>query len=183
MGLAPPGAEPHFCIEDHDLTHSIGQSYFLMAGLCIENLLKGIIVHAHPEYVKEKGELGFSLKSHDLVQLAKDAGLYGELSREERDLLKMLGEAVVYWGRYHIPRDYEKLKSGWGWDDPHFVTFDRLFRRWAKKQIRLFAVSDKGVMLPGDCEVSSMTPDEYVLWRLDRKRPDAIQPPGDRVDQ
>jgi hypothetical protein len=145
--------------------------YFLLAGLCIENLLKGMIVSTHPEYVKEGGKLGHSLTSHDLEQLARVAGVHPDLNAEEREVLEKAGTAVVYWGRYHIPRDCQQIENQWGWEDKHFQAFDALYRRWAEKLIRLFAMGTYGTTFPGDNHESRMSPDEYIRWRLERKRP------------
>jgi hypothetical protein len=130
-----------------------------------------MIVHDHPEYVKPDGELGYSLKSHDLQKLAADARVESAMTPEERGVLDKAGTAVVFWGRYHIPRDHETFERQHGWDDSHFHTFNALYRRWAERLIRLFAVGTYGTCFPGDSHESRMTPDEYVRWRLDRKRP------------
>jgi hypothetical protein len=165
------GPRPPYCLEDWSLNLRIGDVFFLLAGLCIENLLKGMIVHAHPGYVKADGELGYSLKEHNLERLAKAAGVDGDMSVSERAILENGSEAVVAWGRYHIPKNHKTFQRQHGWDDEQFAAFNTLYRRWAERLIRSFAVNTYGTCFPGDSHESRMTPDEHVRWRLDRKRP------------
>jgi hypothetical protein len=81
----------------------------LLAGLAIENLLKGIIVIDHPEYVNQGRLQGRVIKSHNLTRLASEARVI--LTDQERVLCEMGTSAIGSWGRYAIARTMDKQKG------------------------------------------------------------------------
>jgi hypothetical protein len=83
-------------------------TFIFLAGLTIENLLKGIILIGYPGYVKD-GKLSKSIHTHDLLKLAKLATI--TLTKEEESLSEILGESITSFGRYPIPLDISKLKE------------------------------------------------------------------------
>jgi hypothetical protein len=78
-------------------------SYFLLAGLSLENLAKGILIGRSPNIVSN-GKLNLKMlagssNGHHLANLAAQAGI--QLSAEERNILPRLKEFIV-WGKYPI---------------------------------------------------------------------------------
>lgn len=110
-------------------------SALLLAGLALENALKGILISQNPETteisVKMDGEgnlisarissIGGSDPTHDLPTLAREAGLFEiennpavedptEFSRFER-ILKQLTHSIQWGSRYPVPLEYRRLKN------------------------------------------------------------------------
>jgi len=73
---------------------------FSMFGSALENLFKGLMVSKNPGLIGAN-KLSPSLKSHDLVQLAKDAGV--KLNAQETRLLEWMSEVVIWKARYSVP--------------------------------------------------------------------------------
>ena len=71
---------------------------YMLAGFAIENLLKGLLV-ARESPFDENGRFKFA--THDLRQLAQDAGY--ELDESENRLLERVQEFTVWTGRYPVP--------------------------------------------------------------------------------
>jgi hypothetical protein len=74
--------------------------YFFLMGCSMENLLKGILMLRHPEYLKASGELT-GIKSHDLVKLCGKCNI--DLSRKEKELFAKLTTYITWAGRYPVP--------------------------------------------------------------------------------
>jgi hypothetical protein len=102
--------------------------YVLLAGLAVENLLKGEMVRQKPELVGG-GMLAKEMKTHDLVKLASLAGLNTPtpLSPQESNLLEIASEACISWGRY--PGGASSTKKGYiaPPDDLDLTSFRRVF--------------------------------------------------------
>src|SRR5712692_1429444 len=80
--------------------------YMLLAGLSLENHLKGICIAKNPALI-EKGALKqWPGSGHDLRQLASLAGV--TVSGPEDALLERLGICVDWYGRYPIPMTYHR---------------------------------------------------------------------------
>lgn len=97
----------------------LGPEYLLLAGLAIENLLKGIQIKRHGEHAK--------YETHNLRQLLSGTGI--ALSDAENLMVDRLTAFVTWAGRYPIPRrssDMELTRGTFG-DDPE--TFRQLFAR------------------------------------------------------
>lgn len=73
---------------------------FSMFGSALENLFKGLMVSKNPGLIGVN-KLSPSLKSHDLVQLAKDAEV--KLNAQEMRLLAWMTEVVIWKARYSVP--------------------------------------------------------------------------------
>jgi hypothetical protein len=87
----------------------VSRSYILLAGFALENVLKGLIVLANPQYVSS-GKLDPKLRDHDLIKLSRQVeGLV--LSPDEQRLCAIAREAIPYWGRYPVPKKAEELKE------------------------------------------------------------------------
>ncbi len=79
---------------------------FMLLGLSIENLAKGILVTRNPEGVVKNGE--FKLKKHGLVNLVNECNL--SITDKERDLLETATEYIRWRGRYMIPLSSDSLR-------------------------------------------------------------------------
>ena len=78
---------------------------YMLSGFAIENLLKGHMVASG----KHRGNSGeFKLKTHDLRQLAVDAG--HSLNEEENRLLERIQEFTVWTARYPVPINPEDMR-------------------------------------------------------------------------
>lgn len=86
----------------------IGRSYLLLAGLALENLVKGICIKNDPTIVsQQKVEWGRS--GHELTDLFDKAGI--TLDTDELRFIEKLQEFVLWVGRYSLPKrasDYTK---------------------------------------------------------------------------
>ncbi len=82
----------------------VGHIAMLLAGLTMENLLKGICVASEPA-LDRKGE--FQIKTHNLLELADRADM--RLTKDENDLLESLEVAIGWAGRYPRPLRYEDM--------------------------------------------------------------------------
>ncbi len=103
---------------------SISRSFLLNCGLSIENLLKAYLIAIDPSHINN-GRLGKSISTHDLIHLASKVDI--DFSKEESELMKVLSEAIPYWGRYPIPRYYNQIKKESIADEDIFNTFKALF--------------------------------------------------------
>lgn len=106
-------------------------SYFLLAGLSLENLTKGILISRNPSIVSN-GELNLKMlagssNGHHLPNLAEQVGI--QLSPEERSILPRLQEFIV-WGKYPIhlsaSRTIQQLFSR-----SDFAVIDQLFEKFS----------------------------------------------------
>lgn len=101
-------------------------SYMLLAGLALENLVKGILIARNPELITE--HLDTTLGRHNLVGLAQRVG--GKLSKEETRLLTQLSQYVLWGGRYPIAKNYQaSSERNFSTQDP--VKIDSLFERFS----------------------------------------------------
>ena len=78
---------------------------YMLAGFAIENLLKGQLV-ARKAHRSDGGI--FKLKTHDLRQLATDAGQ--KMSTEQARLLERIQEFTVWTARYPVPMNSEDMR-------------------------------------------------------------------------
>lgn len=114
----------------------------LLMGLALENAIKGATLRADPSRTGPTGLPDWGRHGHDLEWLFGDAGF--SLTDLERDLVRRLGRAVVWSGRYPVPMP-KRLSNfterrGIGADYPimavgspllvgDFASFDSLFTR------------------------------------------------------
>ena len=81
---------------------AIGPVFFFLAGLAIENLVKGLLV-LHGGVEAHRASLPGELKGHGIW--ARVARLKISLSPEEAQLVRRLETAVEWAGRYPVPRE------------------------------------------------------------------------------
>jgi hypothetical protein len=100
-----------------ELEHPVVEVYMLLTGLAIETLAKARIVAGHSSPT-ESGRLAKDLKSHDLLNLVRRAGI--TLNEAESYLCERLEAFVVWAGRYPIASNLEDYlprtapRGGWG---------------------------------------------------------------------
>lgn len=87
---------------------SIGVSdpYILMIGFAIENLLKAILLHRHPELIQGDKLIGKHFSNHNLREVAKDAQI--TLTENEDRLCDICSIYIEGRGRYPIPKRTSK---------------------------------------------------------------------------
>jgi hypothetical protein len=100
---------------------------FLLASLAIENLLKAIVIREHPEYVKDGRFHGAIIGSHDLKNIAHDAGV--ALSDDEQDLVELGTECILSFGRYAMAKNVTNSPTQVSVKDSAFSVYERLFER------------------------------------------------------
>ncbi len=107
MGLLVARSQP-FTPEELDVFPDV-EMYrvaFMLLGMAIENLTKGILVGRNPTWVQD-GALNKLVTGHDLESLVRRCDVVVE--GEDRVALRMLTEHVVWAGRYHIPRSADRI--------------------------------------------------------------------------
>lgn len=88
---------------------SVMEPFVFLASLAIENLLKGMLVIAHPEYVKDGKLHGEVITRHDLLRLAREVNV--DLDADERSFCELGTSAIESWGRYPISKSVSKMMS------------------------------------------------------------------------
>ncbi len=118
---------------------SISPVYMLLAGLALENLVKGIIIGQKPERVRTDQLDSWGGSGHKLRKLCEHARI--QLEQDEDELVQRLQVFVLWGGRYPVPLDFsdhwpQSLPTGdegvltyINGNDP--VVFERLFARLA----------------------------------------------------
>jgi hypothetical protein len=83
-------------------------TYFMLLAYAVENLLKGAIIRErsweYKEHFRRTLKFPKELQSHNLIRLARKAGL--EFSFEQEDLLRRLTRSATWYGRYPVPLLY-----------------------------------------------------------------------------
>ena len=87
------------------------ESYMMLSGFALENLLKGIYVAENPDKINlEKIDLGsWGYGGHALVDLNKSIPV--EFNQSQKDLLKELQNFTIWAGRYPLPISSSKFKE------------------------------------------------------------------------
>ena len=76
-------------------------------GKCIELYLKCLLIQSGTK-VTQDGKMTREMKSHDLREFCRKAGL--RVTESENETLRKLTEAVTYWGTYPIPTRVESWR-------------------------------------------------------------------------
>jgi hypothetical protein len=100
---------------------------FFLAALAIENLLKGALVFAHPEYIKDGKFRGNTIGSHDLVLIAKDAGIL--LNSDETMFCEIGTEAIMSFGRYHTGKNMNNASTRRTIKVSAFAVYEGLYQK------------------------------------------------------
>ena len=109
------------------LPHPPMNTLVFLASLAIENLLKGIIVIDHPEYISQGRLRGDVITSHDLIRLAEEANI--RLNEDESRFCQMGSSAIIGWGRYPIARNVSEMKSRVTINTQIYQVFEDLYAR------------------------------------------------------
>jgi hypothetical protein len=96
-------------INEYDSQKSVINIAVFLAGLSIENLLKGILIITNPEYIKSGKIRGELIQSHNLIDLTKELNI--KLTENEKAFCEISSEAISGFGRYPIPKNISKMKS------------------------------------------------------------------------
>lgn len=115
--------------EDRSITKKshISRTWLLLAGFAIENLLKGLLIAEHPEYLSN-ARLSKKVSNHCLSALAEAARSIS-FTKNEIALLDTLARGLPAWGRYPIPLTANELER------EHILTpqlkdqFEEIFER------------------------------------------------------
>lgn len=79
-------------------------SFLLLAGLALENALKGLLICNDPSIVDSKVKWDIGLGGHDLGALVESTGL--NPTSDEKEFLDALTQAVLWSGRYPVPKHH-----------------------------------------------------------------------------
>ncbi|MBN1392084.1 MAG: hypothetical protein JW947_04695 [Sedimentisphaerales bacterium] len=86
-------------------------SFLLLSGLAIENALKGLLISKEPSIVESKIKWKVGLGGHDLGDLFKRSGFIP--TSDEQEFLNALTQAILWTGRYPVPKEHaNKLEFG-----------------------------------------------------------------------
>lgn len=106
---------------------TVSKAYMLLAGYCLENLIKSLLIVGNPELIADD-KLDKKLLKHDLKALFAMSKKI-RTSEKEKELLSILSEATPYWGRYPIPRHSSQIKEEVYLTEDLHHCFDKLFNR------------------------------------------------------
>jgi len=97
--------------------------YYMLMGLAIENLFKGIIMVNHPEYLTPEGLE--KIDKHDIHEFLVDPALRSLLKEfdEYRDILVELAEYVKWKAKYPVSKSYKEFEP-----IDEFIDRDRLIQ-------------------------------------------------------
>ncbi len=124
------------------------RTYFLLMGLAIENLLKGILISENPEYILD-GKIDKEISSgHNLEALLKKVGSINFMDREI-EICRTLSQLIPYWGKYPIPKNFSMLKN------ELFMTeewFEELLKLYTKLEFKLCELNINGIKGPNNID-------------------------------
>lgn len=78
--------------------------FLLLYGLAFENALKGLLISNDPSIVLSVIKWDIKNGGHNLRQLYKESGLFA--TSQEQELLDDLTQAVLWAGRYPVPKNH-----------------------------------------------------------------------------
>lgn len=104
---------------------SISRPYVVLVGYALENVVKGLLIARHPEYINS-GKLKGGIGHHHLTNLVGRLDDL-DLTPAEREMCEILEEAIPYWGRYPIPKNQSQLSAEVAVDEDFRTVFRRLF--------------------------------------------------------
>lgn len=93
------GEELEWCLDAE-----LNRVYYMLIGLALENLFKGILIKTNPEFLKNKKGL-----NHNLIDYAQKCQF--SLNEDQRFVLEELQKDIEWRGKYPIPKSANKLKS------------------------------------------------------------------------
>jgi hypothetical protein len=121
----------------------VSRPVLLMYGLCIENMIKALLISETPTLL-QGGRLSKHLLGHDLDKLAGRLTSL-ELDLEEKNLLALLSDVVPYHGRYPVPRNAQDMKPESYINENVYNSCRQLFERL---EMQLYRLNYKGIDAP-----------------------------------
>jgi hypothetical protein len=144
-------------LNETQLRPMVGQVFMLLAGLAIENLLKGLAVARKPELVQPRENnprrlFDWAGSGHVSRRLAQEAGV--DLTEDEARVVDRLEVFTTWGGRYPVPLDALKAAPPEGetrppasWSSDDFPILEGLYERlkadlhdatvaWAEQSVR-----------------------------------------------
>lgn len=124
--------------EPYERDLRLKSTYYLLMGLSIENLVKGIVIIRHPEYLKNNTELNKErLGTHNTNWLLKSNSIYGFTDYAE--ILNALSQCVIWASKYPVPFKREKFDWGYDWVDPEAINklYENLCERLHEEKDKL----------------------------------------------
>lgn len=106
-----PAGDPDFEVVERSMMEP---QISMLLGYSLENFMKGLWVHQHPEAVADAKKLPSQLTQntgHDLNELAHFIGI--EVTEGEAELLRVLSEFSRWRGRYAIEKNEERNGEAW----------------------------------------------------------------------
>lgn len=123
---------------------TFSRTYFLLMGLAIENLCKGILISENPEYLRD-GQISKEISSgHNLSILSSKIKTLN-FEEKEKEILRVLSEVIPYWGKYPIPKNFNDLKSEIFISDQWFNDLCELYN---KLEVKILQLNHDGIMGP-----------------------------------
>ncbi len=145
----------------------------------IENLLKGVLIADHPEYISN-GRLSSKVTNHSLTDIAKSLTTI-TIEGRELELIALLERLLPSWGRYPVPIHAAELeREGFVTNDIK-TQFDDLFAKLDRhlyESIKQGWVGPNGVRLTGliRSEYENLPPghekmtfEELMKWRTEQE--------------
>jgi hypothetical protein len=88
----------------------LGESYLVLSGMALENLLKGIIALREPaSVVKRSASLNKTIRTHSLWELSRIAQMdLSDATFEAKQFLAKLTSYVIWQGRYPVPLEFKR---------------------------------------------------------------------------
>lgn len=102
--------------------------YYLLMGLAIENLVKGIIMVKHPEYLKDSTQIK-CIGTHNTFKLLNENKIDGFII--DKDILIALSKSVKWMSKY--PVSLRRVDFDWGCDWVNPEDIDKLYKKLYKK--------------------------------------------------
>ncbi|WP_173218117.1 hypothetical protein [Paenibacillus alba] len=96
--------EPVDLIEDT----GVFKVYMLLAGLSLENVIKGLIISRNPTIVTDE-EVKFSGSGHKLIELFRLVNI--SLNNDEIKFLELIEEFIMWAGRYSLPKKSQYFQN------------------------------------------------------------------------
>jgi hypothetical protein len=93
-----------------DSGKTLQNAFYLNFGYSIENLLKGILIAEDSKKINNFKIDGSISANHDLLNLVKEIKSIS-FDKQEKKLLRILSQAIPNWGRYPVPKSYEKIQK------------------------------------------------------------------------
>jgi hypothetical protein len=118
-------------VGDKGRISGVSRTYLLLAGLALENVIKGLLVSADASHINT-GALSPQLKSHNIPRLIANISDL-DISQNEMAFCRLVSAVIPYWGRYPIPLTKCQLMPEVGLTEGDRSTFLDLFGRLAHR--------------------------------------------------